>query len=71
MTSSGARPGLTHTIRELRWHWGGAYDIDWDWRAKVYRARRRDDGAVLEHADPEELWKLIRRDYAAKPIPRD
>ena len=70
MTASAGRPGITHTIKELRWRWGEAYDINWDWQSKVYRACRRDDGTALEHTDSEGLWQLIRRDYAANPVAR-
>jgi hypothetical protein len=54
-------------IADLRWHWDEAYDITWDGR---FRARRLDDGGILEADTAEELGEHIRRDYVERPVPR-
>jgi hypothetical protein len=54
-------------IANLRWHWGEAYDITWDRR---FRARRLDDGQLLEAGTPAELRSRIIDDYAERPVPR-
>ena len=54
-------------IADLRWHWDEAYDITWDWR---FRARRLDDGGLLEADTAEELGERNRRDYTERPVPR-
>jgi hypothetical protein len=54
-------------IADLRWHWDEAYDITWDGR---FRARRLDDGAILEADTAAELDQRIRRDYVERPVSR-
>lgn len=66
MHSSAGRPRLTHGVAELRLWWGPeGYFINWDFQAQVFRASR--GASVLEAKDPEELWVLIRRDFAMNP----
>ena len=66
MGSSDERPGLPHGIAELRLWWGPeGYFINWDFQTQVFRASR--GASVLEAKDPEELWILIRQDFASNP----
>jgi hypothetical protein len=53
----------------LRFHWGQAYRIDY--RLGQFRAERRDDGATVRADSGGALLRLIRADYAARPVPRD
>jgi hypothetical protein len=50
-------------------HYGEAYEINM--RRGRYEARRRDDGTVLTADSADGLLRLIRADYAARPVPRD
>jgi hypothetical protein len=52
-------------IADLRWHWDEAYDITWDGR---FRARRHDDGGLLEADTAQELSERIRHDYTERPV---
>ena len=54
---------------ELRWHWGGAYTIEWMYHR--FRAYRRDTGLPLVAESADELHHLIITDYSAKPVPRE
>jgi hypothetical protein len=58
-----------HALIDLRYHWGGAYEIAL--RGRQFRAARRDDGSVLHAASAEALDRAIWRDYQARPVPRD
>lgn len=55
-------------LNYLGFHWGGPYRIGY--RAGKYRAVRADDGTELTADSADELLKLIRVDYARKPVPR-
>lgn len=57
----------------LREDWGSAYLITRaPGAARPYRAKRRDDPAVvLTAASPDALRELIRADYFARPVPRE
>ncbi len=64
-----ARAARNAAVRDLDFHWGGAYAIavgDDGWVA-----RRLDDGQPLVASSPEELRALIVADYSAQPVPRD
>jgi hypothetical protein len=56
-------------LSELRWHWGEAYLIKRMGRRWI--AQRRDSHATMSADDHEQLFGLIRVDYAAHPVPRD
>jgi hypothetical protein len=56
-------------LRDLDFHWGGAYAIGIGEDGWV--ARRLDDGQPLVAGSPEELRALIVADYSAQPVPRD
>ncbi len=58
-----------HELIDLRYHWGGAYEIAL--RGRLFRATRRDDGTVLRAHSAAELYQAIWRDYRARPVPRD
>lgn len=51
-------------IAVLREWWGAHYEINWDFRARVFRAYRRGSETVLEDPSPEALWHKIRQDFA-------
>jgi hypothetical protein len=53
---------------DLRDHWGGAYDINFD--GQTWTARRKDNRQILTAADPEALREKIRKDYRSNPVPR-
>jgi hypothetical protein len=60
----------TWTLGELRWHWGGAYEITN--RGPGWRARRKDGlGGWLAAPDPRALVEMIRADYQRDPVSRD
>jgi hypothetical protein len=52
-------------LDDLRWHWGSAYDIDFD--RKCWTAERRTTGRVLTSETPYGLRDLIVADYSAHP----
>jgi hypothetical protein len=56
-------------LRDLRFHWGGAYHVGAGTDGWV--AKRRDDGRPLVAGSPDELRTLILADYSAQPVPRD
>jgi hypothetical protein len=60
--------GERHQMELLRWHWSSGYAITLD--NNVWRAQRRDDGTVLAEDTAERLLRLIREDFAARPVPR-
>ncbi len=55
-------------LRELAWHWSGAYSIGWE--LGMFRATRRDNGATVRCSSAEELHRAIQADYRAQPVPR-
>jgi hypothetical protein len=55
---------------DLKWHWGGAYNIHYFARPGLWLAQRRDDHTTVKAEDPEQLRRLIRADYAARRVPR-
>ena len=68
--ASGRLEGDAGELDELRFHWGGAYDIAV--ARGVFIATRRDGrGGRLADPSPEGLLRQIRADYAAMPVPRD
>ena len=62
------RLGERHQLELLRWHWDSGYAITLDHDG--WRAERRDDGAILTENTAERLVRLIREDFAARPVPR-
>jgi hypothetical protein len=60
--------GVAAELEDLRWHWGGAYDISEG--SGAWRAVRADNQVALVAASAGELHDLIRADYAARPVPR-
>ena len=60
--------GERHQLDLLRWHWSSGYSITLD--NDGWRAERRDDGTVLAEDTAERLLRLIREDFAARPVPR-
>lgn len=52
-------------LDDLRWHWGSAYDIDFD--GKCWTAGRRTARRVLTSETPYGLRDLIVADYSAHP----
>jgi hypothetical protein len=56
-------------LRDLDFHWGGAYHVAAGTGGWV--ATRRDDGRPLIAGSPDELRALILADYSAQPVPRD
>lgn len=60
--------GERHQLELLRWHWSSGYAIALD--NNGWRAERRDDGTVLTEDTAERLLRLIREDFAARPVPR-
>ena len=55
-------------LKDLRWHWGRAYEISWDGQ---FRASRRDDLTELAASSAQDLRQLLRDDYTARPVRRD
>jgi hypothetical protein len=55
-------------LAELRFHWDTAYMISL--HRGVWIAARRDDGTALTASSASELWRKIRADYRARPVPR-
>jgi hypothetical protein len=57
-------------LEALRFHWDTAYEIEFDdeqgWRARRLGSQRD----WLTGADPDGLYKEIREDYSALPVPR-
>lgn len=73
MTAAGrtaaAKAAIDYELEELRFHWGEAYEINYD--EHVWHARRRDGrGGLLAGVKPDELYREIRADYALRPVPR-
>jgi hypothetical protein len=61
---------VSSELGELRFHWGGAYRIHYFARPGLWLAQRRDTGETIKARSPEALWRAIREDYAARPVPR-
>lgn len=59
----------TDELAELRHHYGEAYIITY--RLGQFRAERRDNHAAIRANTADELLRLMREDYRAKPVPRD
>jgi hypothetical protein len=58
-------------LEELRWHWGEAYEINFD-TARGWCARRRDGlGGDITTCCPDRLRAAIGADYGAMRVPRD
>ncbi len=74
MASGGTAAGRTaidYELGALRYNWGSAYQIEFS-EEHGWRAKRRDGrGGWLTAATPDELYEVIRADYALKPVPRD
>jgi hypothetical protein len=60
--------GAAAELEDLRWHWGGAYDISEE--SGTWRAVRTDNQVALVAASAGELHALIAADYARRPVPR-
>jgi hypothetical protein len=57
-------------LKQLRWHWGDAYDIDvvdGEWQAK----RKDGEGGTLTASGPDELRDAMFTDYNRKAVARD
>ncbi len=54
-------------MADLRWHWDEAYEITWDGK---FRAKRLDDGEVLEAETVADLRELIICNYTERRVPR-
>jgi hypothetical protein len=54
-------------VQDLRWHWGGAYEITFT--GSAYIATRRNNGRELTADTAEDLHDLIVTDYAAMIAP--
>jgi hypothetical protein len=58
-------------LEALRFHWGGAYEIEFS-DEPGWQAKRLDGlGGRLTTATLCELYKAITNDYAALPVPGD
>lgn len=62
--------GFETELGELRWHWGGAYRIQYFVRPDLWLAQRRDTGETIKARSAEALRTAIREDYAARPVLR-
>lgn len=62
-------PYYGYSLDELIHHWGDAYGVT-NPEDGVWLAQRRDTREMLRAADPDELWRMISRDYNARPVPR-
>ncbi len=58
--------GATAVIAELVREWGRYYVISYS--AGQYHAERRDNGARVHQADPEQLLKAIDEDFRGRPV---
>ena len=56
-------------LADLRWHYHGAYVVSHP-EPDLWLAQRTDDHTTLKAGTPDELFTLIRADYARKPVPR-
>jgi hypothetical protein len=54
-------------VADLRWHWDQSYEITWNGK---FRAKRLDDGAVLEADTAAELRELMICDYSERRVRR-
>ena len=65
-----ARSIIAAELEALRWHWGDAYEIEWD-EEHGWRCKRRDGlGDWIHSADPDGLNQAIGADYRMKKVPR-
>jgi hypothetical protein len=55
-------------IAQLRYHWGGAYEISSP--NGMFRAMRRDDGSAVSAPTADSHRTEIRADYHARAVPR-
>ncbi len=60
--------GVAAELEDLRWHWGGAYDITEG--SGAWRAVRADNQVTLVAASAGELRALIVADYGRRPVRR-
>jgi len=60
--------GIAAELEDLRWHWGGAYEITEG--SGAWRAVRADNQVALVAGSAAELRALIADDYARRPVPR-
>lgn len=60
---------VSEALAELIWHWGGAYVIA-QTGPHTWLAARRDGRGAVHANDAEGLYLAIRRDYAARAVPR-
>lgn len=56
-------------LNVLRWHWDEAYEISIV--NDLWVARRKDNGRIVQAADPTRLRDKIIKDYSRQPVPRD
>jgi hypothetical protein len=56
-------------LLDIRHHWGDAYDVMHP-APDLWLAIRKDDRTALRAETPADLWRAIREDYAARPVPR-
>ena len=56
-------------LNDLRHHWGSAYLIEHA-EPDVWLAQRKDNRETLRADGPAELLRLIRADYATRPVSR-
>jgi hypothetical protein len=64
-TAAAAR---SKALRDLRWHWSEAYDIDVT--GAGWTAKRLDNGRVLVAGTPRKLRSFIVADYATEAVQR-
>jgi hypothetical protein len=60
--------GVAAELEDLKWHWGGAYDVSEG--SGAWRAVRADNQVTLVAASAGELRDLIAADYGRRPVPR-
>lgn len=58
------------SLGELRFHWSGAYRINYLPGNDTWIAQRADDGATLTADSAFALREAIKADYAERPVPR-
>jgi hypothetical protein len=58
-----------HDLAELSHHWGDAYAFRWE--SGQFHAKRRDNGAEVHTRTAADMWRAVRADYEALPVPRD
>jgi hypothetical protein len=55
-------------LADLRWHWGEAYEIVF--AGRTFSALRRDGLGSVTALSANDLRRLIRADYAERPVSR-